>query len=171
MSIDIKNKKAAFTYFLEDEFTAGIQLNGPEIKSIRNGKASIGESYCRFDNGELFVFNMYVSEYKNAGYSIQMPRRQRKLLLQKKELKKLYKKLKNTGVTLVPTLLFIAPSGYAKLRFRVAKGKKMHDKRATLKEKDVARDLDRLIQRVLFPPKWSLCSYRRYRPIPKQNAP
>ena len=109
MSIDIKNKKASFTYFLEDEFTAGIQLNGPEIKSIRNGKASIGESYCRFDNGELFVFNMYVSEYKNAGYSIQMPRRQRKLLLQKKELKKLYKKLKNTGVTLVPTLLFIAP--------------------------------------------------------------
>lgn len=145
MAVEIKNKKASYTYFLEDEFTAGIQLNGAEIKSIRNGKASIGESYCRFDKGELYVFNMYVSEYKNAGYSIQTPRRQRKLLLQKKELKKLDKKLKNTGVTLVPTLMFIAPSGYAKLRFRVAKGKKMHDKRATLKEKDVARDLDRLI--------------------------
>ena len=145
MAVEIKNKKASYTYFLEDEFTAGIQLNGAEIKSIRNGKASIGESYCRFDKGELYVFNMYVSEYKNAGYSIQIPRRQRKLLLQKKELKKLDKKLKNTGVTLVPTLMFIAPSGYAKLRFRVAKGKKMHDKRATLKEKDVARELDRLI--------------------------
>lgn len=144
VAIEIKNKKAAFTYFLEDEFTAGIQLNGAEIKSIRNGKASIGESYCRFENGELFVFNMYVAEYSNAEYSMQSTRRQRKLLLQKKELKKLDKKLKNVGITLVPTLLFIAPTGYAKLRFRIAKGKKLHDKRATLKEKDVARDLDRL---------------------------
>jgi SsrA-binding protein len=86
VAIEIKNKKAAFTYFLEDEFTAGIQLNGAEIKSIRNGKASIGESYCRFDNKELYVFNMYVEDYKNAGYTPQSPRRQRKLLLQKKEL-------------------------------------------------------------------------------------
>ncbi|HHZ96537.1 MAG TPA: SsrA-binding protein SmpB [Flavobacteriales bacterium] len=143
MAIEIKNKKAAFTYFLEDEFTAGIQLNGAEIKSIRNGKASIGESYCRFDNKELYVFNMYVEDYKNAGYTPQSPRRQRKLLLQKKELKKLDKKLKNVGITLVPTLLFISKSGYAKLKFRIAKGKKMHDKRATLKEKDIARDQDR----------------------------
>jgi SsrA-binding protein len=143
VAIEIKNKKAAFTYFLEDEFTAGIQLNGAEIKSIRNGKASIGESYCRFDNKELYVFNMYVEDYKNAGYTPQSPRRQRKLLLQKKELKKLDKKLKNVGITLVPTLLFISKSGYAKLKFRIAKGKKMHDKRATLKEKDIARDQDR----------------------------
>ncbi|PCJ82335.1 MAG: SsrA-binding protein [Bacteroidetes bacterium] len=143
MAIEIKNKKAAFTYFLEDEFVAGIELNGAEIKSIRGGKASIGESYCKFDNNELYVFNMYVEEYRNAGYTPQAPRRQRKLLLNKNELKKLDKKLKNVGITLVPTLMFISKSGYAKLKFRVAKGKKMHDKRATLKEKDIARDLDR----------------------------
>lgn len=144
MALEIRNKKASFTYFLEDEFTAGIQLNGSEIKSIRASKASIGESYCRFDNGELYVFNMYISEYPNAGYVLQSPRRPRKLLLQKKEIKKLDKKLKNVGITLVPTLLFISKSGYAKLKFSIAKGKKMHDKRATLKEKDIARDLDRL---------------------------
>ena len=144
MALEIKNKKASFTYFLEDEFTAGIQLNGSEIKSIRASKASIGESYCRFDKGELYVFNMYVSEYSNAGYVLQSPRRPRKLLLQKKEIKKLDKKLKNVEITLIPTLLFISKSGYAKLKFRIAKGKKMHDKRATLKEKDISRDLDRL---------------------------
>ena len=87
---------------------------------------------------------MYISEYPNAGYVLQSPRRPRKLLLQKKEIKKLDKKLKNVGITLVPTLLFISKSGYAKLKFSIAKGKKMHDKRATLKEKDIARDLDRL---------------------------
>ena len=143
MAIEIKNKKASFTYFLEDEFTAGIQLNGGEIKSIRASKASIGESYCRFDKGELYVFNMYIAEYPNSGYILQSPRRLRKLLLQKKELKKLDKKLKNVGITLVPTLLYIAKSGYAKLTFMVAKGKKNYDKRATLKEKDIARDVDR----------------------------
>lgn len=143
MSVEIKNKKARFSYFLEDEFTAGIQLNGAEIKSIRNGKASITEAYCKMEKGEMWVLNMYIAEYPNSGYIQQQPRRQRKLLLQKKELKKLDKKLKNVGVTLIPTLLFIAESGYAKLKFSIAKGKKMHDKRASLKEKDVARNLDK----------------------------
>ena len=143
MSVEIKNKKASFTYFLEDEFTAGIQLNGCEIKSIRNGKASITEAYCKMEKGEIWVINMYVAEYANAGYMEQKPRQPRKLLLTKTEIKKLDKKLKNVGVTLVPTLLFIAKSGYAKLKFSIAKGKKMHDKRASIKERDVARDLDR----------------------------
>lgn len=143
MSVEIKNKKARFSYFLEDEFIAGIQLNGAEIKSIRNGKASITEAYCKMERGEMWVLNMYIAEYPNSGYIQQEPRRKRKLLLQKKELKKLDKKLKNVGVTLIPTLLFIADSGYAKLKFSIAKGKKMHDKRASLKEKDVARNLDR----------------------------
>ena len=143
MSVEIKNKKARFSYFLEDEFIAGIQLNGAEIKSIRNGKASITEAYCKMERGEMWVLNMYIAEYPNSGYLQQEPRRKRKLLLQKKELKKLDKKLKNVGVTLIPTLLFIADSGYAKLKFSIAKGKKMHDKRASLKEKDVARNLDR----------------------------
>ena len=145
MAVEIKNKKASYTYFLTDEFTAGIVLSGSEIKSIRGGKASIAESYCRFDKGELWVHNMYVAEYANAGYMPQDPRQKRKLLLQRTELKKLEKKVKDVGVTLVPTLLFIAPSGYAKLRFSVAKGKKLHDKRQSLKEKDVSRDIARMM--------------------------
>ena len=143
MSVEIKNKKASFTYFLKDEYTAGIQLNGCEIKSIRNGKASIGEAYCKMEKGEMWVINMHIEAYPNAGYSPQNPRRQRKLLLTKNEIKKLDKKLKNVGITLIPTLLFISKSGYAKLKFSIAKGKKMHDKRAAIKERDVARDIDR----------------------------
>ena len=143
MSVEIKNKKASYTYFLEDEFTAGIQLNGCEIKSIRNGKASIAEAYCKMEKGEMWVINMHVDNYPNAGYVPQNPRRQRKPLLTKTEIKKSDKKLKNVGITLVPTLLFIAQSGYAKLKFSIAKGKKMHDKRAAIKERDVARDIDR----------------------------
>ena len=143
MSVEIKNKKASFTYFLEDEFIAGIQLNGCEIKSIRNGKASIAEAYCKMEKGEMWVINMYVEAYPNGGYTQQNPRRSRKLLLTKTEIKKLDKKSKNVGITIVPTLLFIAKSGYAKLKFSIARGKKMHDKRASIKERDVARDLDR----------------------------
>jgi len=145
MAVEIKNKKASYTYFLTDDFTAGIVLSGSEIKSIRAGKASITESYCRFDKGELWVHNMYVAEYSNAGYVPQDPRQKRKLLLQRTELKKLEKKVKDVGVTLVPTLLFIAASGYAKLKFSVAKGKKLHDKRESLKEKDVSRDIARMM--------------------------
>ena len=144
MAVNIKNKKASYTYFLTDEFTAGLVLSGSEIKSIRAGKASITESYCRFENGEVWVLNMYVAEYPNAGYMPQDPRRKRKLLLQKTEIKKLNKKVKDVGVTLVPTLLFVAPIGYAKLKFSVAKGKKLHDKREAIKNRDVSRDLSRL---------------------------
>ena len=145
MAVNIKNKKASYTYFLTDDFTAGLVLSGSEIKSIRGGKASITESYCRFDQGELWVHNMYVAEYPNAGYMPQDPRRKRKLLLQRTELKKLEKKVKDVGVTLVPTLLFVASSGYAKLKFSVAKGKKLHDKRQSLKDKDISRDMARMM--------------------------
>ncbi len=145
MAVEIKNKKASYTYFLTDDFTAGLVLSGSEIKSIRGGKASITESYCRFDQGELWVHNMYVAEYPNAGYMPQDPRRKRKLLLQRTELKKLEKKVKDVGVTLVPTLLFVASSGYAKLKFSVAKGKKLHDKRQSLKDKDISRDIARMM--------------------------
>lgn len=145
MAVSIKNKKASYTYFLTDEFTAGLVLSGSEIKSIRASKASITESYCRFEKNELWVHNMYVADYPNAGYMPQDPRRKRKLLLQRTELKKLEKKVKDVGVTLVPTLLFVSESGYAKLKFSVAKGKKLHDKRQSLKDKDVARDVARLV--------------------------
>ena len=145
MAVNIKNKKASYTYFLTDELTAGLVLSGSEIKSIRAGKASITESYCRFDKGELWVHNMYVAEYPNAGYMPQDPRRKRKLLLQRTELKKLEKKVKDVGVTLVPTLIFVATSGYAKLKFSVAKGKKLYDKRQSLKDKDISRDIARMM--------------------------
>jgi SsrA-binding protein len=145
MASVIKNKKASYTYFLTDEFTAGMQLVGSEIKSIRKGKASITESYARFWNGEFFVFNMYIAEYPNAGYTPHEVRRPRKLLLQKTELKKLERNKKDTGVTVIPTLCFISDSGYAKLKIAVAKGKKLHDKRASLKDKDVSRDIERML--------------------------
>ena len=144
MAVEIKNKKASYTYFLTDDFTAGIQLFGSEIKSNRAGKASIGQAYCRFNAGEFFIYNMYIAEYTNAGYMPHEVRRPRKLLLQKKELKKLEKRLKDVGVTVVPLRMFIADSGYAKVDIAVAKGKKLHDKRTSLKEKDQARDLGRL---------------------------
>jgi len=145
MATAIKNKKASYTYFLTDEFTAGMQLVGSEIKSIRQGKASITEAYARFWNGKFFVFNMYIAEYPNAGYTPHEVRRPRKLLLQKSELKKLERRLKDTGVTVIPILCFISDSGYAKLKVAVAKGKKLHDKRESLKDKDISRDIERMM--------------------------
>jgi SsrA-binding protein len=143
MAVEIKNKKANYQYELTERFTAGIQLKGTEIKSIRGGKASIGEAYCKLINKELFVFNMYIAEYENAGYATHEERRQRKLLLDKVELKKITRKMKDVGLTIVPTLVFINDNGWAKMNIAIAKGKKMHDKRDDLKKKDVKRDIDR----------------------------
>ena len=125
MSVDIRNKKAEFRYFLTDRFTAGIQLVGTEIKSIRGNKASIGEAYCRIHKGELFVYNMYIAEYHNGGYTNHEPRRARKLLLNKHELRKIERKLKDVGQTVVTTRLFINEKGLAKLEIAIAKGKKL----------------------------------------------
>lgn len=143
MSVDIRNKKAEFRYFLTDRFTAGIQLVGTEIKSIRGNKASIGEAYCRIHKGELFVYNMYIAEYDNGGYTNHEPRRARKLLLNKHELRKIERKLKDVGQTVVTTRLFINEKGLAKLEIAIAKGKKLGDKRDSLKEKDLKREADR----------------------------
>lgn len=143
MSVDIRNRKASFTYFLGDKYTAGIQLLGCEIKSIRHGKASIAEGYCRFDKDELYIFNMHIDPYPNAGHIDPIPRRQRKLLLKRTELNKLKRKLRDVGVTLVPLHLYISKSGYAKMDIAVAKGKKLHDKRHAIKDRDQQRDLDR----------------------------
>ena len=143
MGIEIKNRKAAFSYFLTDSYTAGIQLQGTEIKSIRAGKASIAEAYCRFQGDEFYVFNMHIEAYDHAGYVTHEPRRIRKLLMKRTELTKLQRKLRDVGVTVVPTRLFIADSGYAKLDISVAKGKKLVDKRNTIKDRDQARDIER----------------------------
>jgi SsrA-binding protein len=144
-NIQIKNKKAAFEFFLVEKFTAGMVLTGTEIKSIRNGKASIMESYCSFERDELFIRNMHISEYEFGTDNNHEPRQARKLLLNRKELKKLSIKTKERGFTIIPVLLFINEKGIAKLEIALAKGKKLYDKRETLKQKDAERDNQRYI--------------------------
>lgn len=144
-NINIQNKKARFLYELLDTYTAGIVLTGTEIKSIRDSKASIAESFCEFnDQGELFVINMTIEEYTYGTYYNHRPKAKRKLLLNKKELKKLQKEVQNTGLTIVPLKLFINEKGYAKLNIALAKGKKLYDKRETIKDRDNKRNLDRI---------------------------
>lgn len=144
--VSIKNKKAKFEFHLEEEYVAGIQLTGSEIKSIRNSKASIMEAYCIFIDEELFVRNMHIAEYENASYYNHKPRRDRKLLLNKLELNKLIKKTKIKGSSIIPTHLFINSDGRAKLRIYLASGKKLHDKREDLKQKDAKREMDRAMK-------------------------
>ena len=144
-SINILNKKARFSYDLLDTYTAGIVLTGTEIKSIRASKASIAESFCEFnDSGELLVINMTVQEYDHGNHFNHRPKAERKLLLNKKELRKLEKEVKNTGLTIIPTKLFINEKGFAKLKIALAKGKKLFDKRETIKDRENKRNLDRI---------------------------
>lgn len=144
-NINIKNRKAKFQYEILDKYTAGIQLVGTEIKSIREGKASIAESFCEFnDKGELFVINMTIQEYSHASHFNHKPKTERKLLLQKKELKKLRKEVTNTGLTIIPLRMFINDRGYAKLLIALCKGKKLYDKREDIKKRDTKRQLDRV---------------------------
>ena len=144
-AINIKNKKARFEYEILDQFTAGIVLTGTEIKSIRDSKASIAESFCEFnEKEELFAVNMYIEEYAFGTRFNHRPRGNRKLLLNKKELNKLLKQVKNSGLTIVPLKLFINEKGFAKMLIALARGKKLYDKRETLKDRDNKRDLDRV---------------------------
>ncbi len=144
-NINIKNKKARFEYELLDKFTAGIVLGGTEIKSIRESKASISESFCEFnDRGELFIINMQIDEYSHASHYNHKPKAERKLLLHKQELKKLQKEVNTAGLTIVPLNLFLNEKGLAKINIALAKGKKLYDKRETLKDRDNKRDLDRI---------------------------
>jgi len=145
--INIQNKKARFEYHLEETFTAGIVLTGTEIKSIRNGKASILEAYCVFVHGEVFIRNMHITAYENGSFYNHQPRSDRKLLLNRKEINKIEKFLKDKGNTIVPLKMFISEKGWAKLNIALAKGKKLHDKRQDLKEKDDKRDMDRAMKR------------------------
>ena len=145
--INIKNKKAKFEYHLIDRFTAGLVLSGTEIKSIRNGKASILEAYCVYDNGEVWIRNMHITAYENGSYYNHKPRTDRKLLLNKREIQKIAKFLKVKGNTVVPLKIFISEKGWAKLEIATAQGKKLHDKRQDLKEKDDKRAMDRAMKR------------------------
>lgn len=142
--VNIQNKKARFEYQILDTYTAGMVLNGSEIKSIRMSKASITEAYCYFNREELFIKGMTVSEYRFASFGKPQPTRERKLLLNKRELAKIQKHATTKGNTIVPLRLFISEKGWAKLEIGLATGKKLYDKREDLKTKDVKRDLDRV---------------------------
>tara|TARA_B100001287_G_scaffold15570_1_gene11727 strand:- start:5438 stop:5893 length:456 start_codon:yes stop_codon:yes gene_type:complete len=146
LKIEIKNKRAKFEFEFLETFTAGLQLFGTEIKSIRNNKASIAEAYGIMVNGELFIRNMYIADYENGSHYNHNNKRDRKLLLKKDELKKLDKKSKNKGITIVPVKLFINEKGWAKINIALGKGKKIHDKREDLKNKDAQREIDRKLK-------------------------
>ena len=145
--INIRNKRASFDYEFIEEYNAGIVLTGTEIKSIRAGKASVVDSYCYFHRGELWVKGMNIAEYKLGTYYNHQEKRERKLLLTKKELVKLEKKVKESGLTIVPIRVFLNEKGYAKVRIALAKGKKEYDKRESLKAKDAKKEMDRAMKR------------------------
>ena len=142
-TIEIKNRRASFDYEFIERFTAGIVLSGTEIKSIRAGKASLVDSYCYFVNGELYVRNMNVSEYWWGSYNRHDPKRDRKLLLNKRELRKLQRATREKGLTIVALKIFISENGYAKLDIALARGKREYDKRESIKEKDMRRERER----------------------------
>ncbi len=144
--MQIKNKKAAFEYYFLDTYTAGIVLTGTEIKSIRLGKASLVDTYCEVYKGELWVKGMNISPYFYGSYANHSARRDRKLLLRKREIKRLEEEVKQPGLTIVPTLVFIDDKGLAKMDIALARGKREFDKRQTLKEKEDRREMDRAMK-------------------------
>jgi len=140
-TVNIRNKRASYEYNLYDKFSAGIVLKGSEIKSIREGKVSISEGYCFFNGEELLIHGMNISAYREGGYDNHEAVRDRKLLLNKTELRKLLKKSQEKGLTIIPLRLFINERGLAKIDIALGKGKKLHDKRQSIKEKDMKRDI------------------------------
>lgn len=146
-TVNIQNRKASFNYFISDTWEAGIVLTGTEVKAIREGKANLNDAYCYFKNDALFIKNMHISAYEDGGYSNHEPRRERKLLLHKYQLRRLQAKLKEKGVTLIPTRLYIGERGFAKLELGLARGKKLYDKRETIKDAEAKRELGRVMKR------------------------
>ena len=145
-NITIKNKRAELEYFLMERLTAGIVLTGTEIKSIRNGKASLADSYCSFKDDELFVIGMHIAEYDKGTYNNHDPKRDRKLLLTARELRKLKNKVQEKGLTIIPVVLYINEKGLAKLDIALARGKHYYDKRESLKTKDSKRDIEKQLK-------------------------
>ena len=144
--INIKNKRASFDFEFLEKFTAGIMLVGTEIKALREGKASLVDAFCYIHNSEIWIKNMNISEYSLGTYANHVPRRERKLLLNKKEIQKLERKTKESGLTIVPVRLFLNEKGLAKIIIALAKGKKEFDKRQSLREKDDKRQIDRMMK-------------------------
>ena len=145
--VNIKNKRASHDFLLMDKYTAGIVLTGTEIKSIRQGKASLVDTFSYVHNGEVWAKNMYVAQYKEGSYNNHVERRDRKLLLNAREIRKIQSTVKQTGFSIVPTLIFLNEKGLAKLDIYIARGKKEYDKRETLKEKEDRRDMQRAFKK------------------------
>ena len=144
--MEIKNRSAFFEYFIDDKYVAGIVLTGTEIKSLRQGKASFNDSYCIFNKGELWIKSFHIAEYSHGTVNNHDPIRERKLLLNRRELKKLEARLKEKGYTIVPLRLFFNEKNLAKLEIGLGKGKKLHDKRETIKQRDTEREIKRYIK-------------------------
>lgn len=140
---EFRNRKASFDYFFLETWIAGIELKGTEVKSIRAGKVQFADAWCAFAGGELFIRELHISEYEFGNLHNHDPRRPRRLLLKRAELEKIRKKVQEKGLTLVPVKLFINPRGLVKIEIALAKGKQTHDKRESIKEKDIRRDMER----------------------------
>ena len=143
-SINIKNRKASYEFEFLDKCTAGLQLQGTEIKSIREGKVQLQDAYCYFKNGELYIKQMHIAQFSEGSYNNHVTDRERKLLLTKRELAKWESKLEEKGLSIVPVRMFISDRGFAKLEVALGKGKKLFDKRDSIKDKDIKRDLERV---------------------------
>ena len=144
--IEIVNRKATHSYFFEYTLEAGIVLGGTEIKSIRMGDVNMSDAFCTIDEKGMYVENLHIAVYKNGTYNNHVPKRTRRLLLNRRELRKMAEKVKDSGYTIIPYRLYISERGYAKLEIALAKGKKMYDKRESLKEKDDKREMDRFLK-------------------------
>lgn len=143
-NINIKNRKASYEFEFLDKYTAGLQLQGTEIKSIREGKVQLQDAYCYFKNGELYIKQMHIAQFSEGSYNNHVTDRERKLLLTKRELAKWETKLEEKGLSIVPVRMFISDRGFAKLEIALGKGKKLFDKRDSIKDKDIKRDLERV---------------------------
>jgi SsrA-binding protein len=144
--MEIKNRSAYFEYYIDDTYDAGMVLTGTEVKALRSGKASFNDSYCIMDHGEIWVKSLYIAEYDFGTYANHVPTRDRKLLLKKKELKKLENRLKDKGYTVIPLKIYFSENGLAKIKIGLAKGKKLHDKRASIKDRESEREIKRYLK-------------------------
>lgn len=144
--MEIKNRTATFEYFIEDRFDAGMVLTGTEVKALREGKASFNDSYCLMDHGELHIKGLHISPYSHGSYANHAPTRDRKLLLKKKEINRIVQKLKEKGYTIVPLKIYFSERGFAKIQIGLGKGKKLHDKRETIKERETEREIKRYLK-------------------------
>lgn len=144
--MEIRNKSATFEYFIEEKFEAGMVLTGTEVKSIRNGTVSFADSYCLIHNNELFLKGLHIPPYEQGSYSNHPPTRDRKLLLKKKEISKILQRLKDKGLTVIPLKIYFNDRGYAKLQIGVARGKKLHDKRESIKQREADREIKRFVK-------------------------